>query len=132
MSDQPEKRGPRPRVFEDPNYDRYKRSKRHEDRIGAALGGRRIPRSGGRRFSEWAEGTEDGDVSTPDLKIEHKRTDKGSIRVEREWLDKVREGARMSMRDPALLLTFETPGTTKPPEDWIAVPLDVWKRRNNK
>jgi len=78
----------------------------------------------------WSRGdptTAGGDVSTPDLLLEHKRTVRASLAVRREWLDKVREGAQRAMKEPGMVLTFEEPG--KPPDDWILLPLAVAKRR---
>lgn len=112
--------------LENPNHDRAKRSRKQEDRIANKLGGRRLPRSGGRHWSKYDKTTDDGDIATPDLHVEHKRTDKKSISVKREWLEKVREGAAKFGKHPALVITFEDP--SKPysqPEDWIMVPLDV-------
>jgi hypothetical protein len=127
--------GPKPQRFSNPNYGRYKRSKKHEDRIGSALGGKRLPRSGGLLWSrlESAGGkTAGGDVKTPDYLIEHKRTVKDSISIKREWLDKVREGANSCLRDPALVVTFEVEGSTEPPEDWVMVPIAVFRRLTGK
>ena len=108
------------------NAERPKRSKQHEKRIGRLMGGKRIPRSGGTRWSVHDAKTARGDVSTPDFHLEHKRTDCASLILKREWLEKVREGARDVLKDPGVVITFETKGKV---DDWILVPLDVARRR---
>lgn len=68
-------------------------------------------------------------MSTPDLHVEHKRTDKKSMSIKREWLDKVKEGARKFGKIPALALTFENPAKPQsPPEDWILLPMSAVQR----
>lgn len=110
----------------DPNHDKYKRSKKHEDRLGKRLGGKRIPRSGGLAWSRWDKTTANGDVSIPDFHLEHKRTDAKSMSLQQEWLSKVSEGARRTGKDPGVVITFERTG--KAPEDWALIPLDVFER----
>lgn len=109
----------------DPNYDKYKRSKKHEERLGKRLGGKRIPRSGGLAWSRWDPTTAGGDVAVPDFHIEHKRTEAGSMSIQLEWLDKVKDGARRAGKDAALAVTFEKKG--RPPNDWIMIPLEVFE-----
>jgi hypothetical protein len=73
--------------------------------------------------------TDDGDLSTPEFLVEHKRTDNKSMSIKRDWLDKVREGASRVGKDPALVITFERPAKPGcPPEDWIILPLEVARR----
>lgn len=116
---------PRPKCLDD-NYDRYKRSKGHEDRLAKELGGKRLPRSGGLAWSKGDPTTAGGDLATGSLHIEHKRTVNESISVKKEWLHKVSDGARRVGKYPGLLLTFET--KMSPPEDWICLPLDMVKK----
>lgn len=123
MSDEPRK--PKLRYLE-PNYDRYKRSKKHENRLSKRLGGKRLPRSGGMAWSRWDKTTAQGDVSLPDFHLEHKRTECESMSVKHDWLRKVADGARRVGKDPALGVTFEERG--KAPDDWIMMPLDVFER----
>jgi len=119
--------GGRPRIKHlDANYDRYKRSKRHEDRVAKRLGGRRLPRSGGLAWSRWDRSTAGADLGTAEFHIEHKRTQNKSISVTREWLEKVSEGARKAMKDPGLVLCFEH--KTGEPDEWIAIPLEVFEK----
>jgi hypothetical protein len=109
--------------------DRFRRSKKHENRIGKALGGRRIKRSGGARWSGSDKNTDRGDISTPELHVEHKRTDKASMSLKKEWLDKVRAGAsRTIAKDPAVVITFEDP-IKHTCDDWLMIPLSVARRR---
>lgn len=115
--------------LEEPNNDRARRSRKQEDRIAKKLGGRRLRRSGGSRWSKYDQSTDDGDVATPEFHVEHKRTDNKSMSIKKEWLEKVREGAKKFGKDPALVITFEEPTKPSvPPEDWILIPLDVARR----
>lgn len=125
MSSDETPRRPVPRHL-DPNYDKYKRSKKHEDRLAKKLGGKRLPRSGGLAWSRWDKTTAQGDLKTKELHLEHKRTDAASMSVKREWLDKVSDGARRTAKDPGLLITFESQG--KNAEDWIMIPLELFQR----
>lgn len=70
--------------------------------------------------------TDMGDAKTPLLHVEHKFTDDVSIRVTREWLDKVSSGARQQSKDPCLVITFLHP--TKTPEEWALIPKSVLER----
>jgi hypothetical protein len=49
-----------------------------------------------------------------------------SVRVPREWLAKVSEGAHRRALTPGLVVTFEEPRGHA--EDWLMLPLDVAKR----
>lgn len=114
---------PRPRAFED---NRGKRSRQHERRIAKEMGGQRLPRSGGVFKSNWTnKTTAKGDIRTSDLLIEHKMTSKDSIKVKREWLTKVKDGAWMMDKDPAVVLTFEDRLGI---EEWVLVPRDLFDR----
>jgi Holliday junction resolvase len=115
--------------LENPNYERARRSNKQERKIATKLGGIRRPQSGGKRWSKYDSTTEDGDMTTPEFQVEHKRTDKKSISIKREYLDKVKIGARKFGKDPAVAITFQDP--QKPyaeDEDWIMVPLEVARR----
>ena len=115
--------------LENSNHERARKSRKHEDRVAGRLGGRRLRRSGGAQWSPQDKSTEDGDIATPEFHVEHKGTKKKSLSVKREWLDKVREGARKFGKDPALVLTFDDPAKPhKPPEDWICLPVEVAQR----
>lgn len=120
--------GPKPKAF-DHNYDRYKKSKREEDRVAKKLGGRRLPRSGGLAWSSHDKSTDGGDVMGSHLLVEHKRIEAKvkSVSVKRDWLTKVTQGAaRRAGKIPALVLSFENPrGHAK---DWVVMPLDIAQR----
>jgi hypothetical protein len=135
MSDDEPIRKPKPKWLEKhgDNATRFKRSKAHETRIGESLSGRRLPNSGAKSWSprryRGAEATEtdDGDIETPDFWIEHKATVTGTMSIKKEYCDKVRIGARKNAKDPAVCFTFENRNGTKK-EDWMAVPMEVFKR----
>lgn len=122
--DEPVKR-PVPKHL-DANYDKYRRSKRHETRLSKQLGGKRLPRSGGLAWSKSDPTTAGGDITAPDFLFEHKRTINKSMSVPHEWLVKVSDGARRTGKDPGVILTFEKKNTA--PEDWALVPLAVLER----
>jgi len=107
-----------------------KKSKKHENRIATALGGKRLPASGAKRYTKWLPSsvTAGADVGTPTLHIEAKRAepDTKSIGVTREWLRKVTEGSDRVMKTPAMVLTFELPKGFE--EDWLLLPLSVARR----
>jgi len=124
MSDEPVRK-PQLKYLE-PNYDRYKRSKKHEERLGKRLGGRRLPRSGGLAWSKWDKTTAGGDIAAPTFHFEHKRTDRGSISIPKDWLNKVSEGARRVVKDPGIIVTFEKRGS--PLVEWALIPLEVLER----
>jgi hypothetical protein len=119
--------GPQPKAFE-PNYERAKRSTKHENRFAGRLGGRRLPRSGGLAWSRHDRSTDGGDITTTHLHIEHKRAEPQtkSIGIKRDWLQKVTEGANRQMKIPAMGLTFEDALGFE--QDWVAVPLSVMER----
>lgn len=125
---------PKPKTF-DPNYNRSKKSQKHEKRLADGLGGRTLRQSGAAPVSKWAKKlggghvSEQGDFRTDDFLIEHKSTEKGSMSLKREWLNKVREGAERSARDPAVIITFDR-GLQKH-EDWVLLPRSVFDKLMN-
>ena len=136
MSDEPIERKRLRTKWLEPNSDRKSRSNKTERRVAKKLaGGKRIAQSGGRLWSPRERGsgtrvTEGGDVKTPDFHLENKRTDKKSMSVERAWLDAVKAAARRVMKDPGVILTFET--KLQPAEDWVMVPIEVFERLRAK
>lgn len=130
----------------DANYDRAKRSTKHENRLATRLGGKRLPMSGAKQAGKYAlrpttstqERTEivtaNGDIALPDFLVEHKRTETASLSLKREWWEKVLEGARSTGKEPAILLTFEFRGRpSAKPIDLAVIPLDVFERlRGNR
>lgn len=148
MSAEEEDRSPLGKLkWADPNHDRYKRSKKHEERIAKELGGRRLPNSGGKMRDKYAkvplvskvsfrgEDTEasrnitlDGDIGQRRLHVEHKRTVKDSIGFKKEWWTKVAEGARSTDTIPALVFTFESGRLGVEDLDLAVVPFALLKR----
>ena len=129
----------------EPNYDRFKRSKKHENRLASRLGGRRLPQSGAKRLSSHALRAQtsldekpetitlNGDLSLPDFWVEHKRTETGTMSIKREWWEKLLEGSRTAGREPALLVTFEKKASPfSKPLDLVLIPLDVFERMRGK
>ena len=138
--DDSERKVVKPRWME-PNYDRFKRSKAHENRLASDLGGKRLPQSGAKRLSRFSVSAQtslsqtpptitlNGDLATADFWIEHKRTDTGTMSIKKEWWLKVKEGARQAAKEPALIITFEQRSSpSSKPIDLVLIPLDVFKR----
>jgi hypothetical protein len=132
MSDpEPERKKLRMKWLE-PNSDRAARSNRNERRLAERLGGKRVPRSGGKLWSSRAGGstgtgmTQGGDVTTIDFFIENKRTELKSMSIKREWLTQITEAAARVGKKPALIMTFED--KRKDPEDWVAIPMAEFER----
>jgi len=96
-----------------------KKSKRQEDRVARKMGGRTQKGSGSVMFHK-------GDVKTQELLLECKRTDKASMSVKKEWLEKIAKEAVTYDRVPALSIEFD--GMAKLVEkDWIMVPSSFLK-----
>lgn len=125
----------------DPNYNRFKRSKKHENRLAERLGGKRLARSGAKPLSRYSIGaqtsldqkpdtiTQNGDLALPDYWVEHKRTDTGTMSIKRDWWEKIRDGARQAARTPMLIVTFEKQSSpSSKPIDLVLLPLDVFER----
>lgn len=136
-------------------------TKKHEDRVAERLGGYRLPASGAGTFSKWqgahsrfgmvrlgrgdqtvirSKGkrvTRKGDLTVPGFHVEHKRTKARSIRLQKEWLAKVSEGASQEGKKPALVVTFEGASgrgamrAATPYQDWVLLPLEVFERLIN-
>ena len=124
----------------DPNYDRFKRSQKHETRLADRFGGKRLPQSGAKRLSKHAiraqTGDEKpetitlrGDLTIGDFWIEHKRTETATMSIKREWWLQVVDGARAAGQDPALFITFEKHHSpSSKPVDLVVLPLEVFER----
>lgn len=131
-----------------PNKDRSRRSRKHEQRVADLLGGRRLANSGAKPKSKWLKvarvsnvsfrgeklsenipySTLDGDITQKQLHIEHKSTSKDSISVKREWWLKVKDGAASTDTIPALVLTFESKRAGENHDDIACIPLNVLRR----
>lgn len=140
MADDEEPKKVRPKWL-DPNYDRYKRSQKHENRLASKLGGKRLPQSGAKRLSKYAIRAQEyvghkpstitlnGDLTIGDFWVEHKRTETATMSIKRDWWEKVCDGARAAGQDPALFVTFEKKASpSSKPIDLVLIPLDVFER----
>ncbi|MBF0554011.1 MAG: hypothetical protein HQK96_05560 [Nitrospirae bacterium] len=94
--------------------------KKQEIRASALVGGKRHPASGALFFAK-------GDGSGKNYTIECKRTDKKSITIKAEYLDKITQEASSTGRMP--LVHFELP-TVGPltSKDWILLEADLFER----
>jgi len=112
----------------DPSNDNVKRSKKHEFRIAKEFGGQREPRSGGLAWgTAWKDaGTKGRDITAPDFLIEHKNTQAKTMTLKREWLDRIKEVAKSTFKDPMVIVTFQE--GDEQPDDWCMVPMPVFKR----
>lgn len=112
---------PRQKYLEE-NRERSKRTRQIERKVAKKIGATRLPCSGAKHWSPWVRRSQGADLSTKELHIEHKRTERGSLSVQREWLRTTSEEARRRGKDPALILMFEN--EKEMPEEWIMMPLD--------
>lgn len=105
-----------------------KKSTREERKIAKRLGGRTYARSGGLPWSRSDPTTACGDITTPELHIEHKRIEPNtkSIGVKRDWLRKVTVGAKRQMKTPAMAFHYEN--AQGHAEDWLMLPMDMAER----
>lgn len=129
----------------DPNYDRFKRSKKHENRLASRLGGKRLPQSGAKKFSKYtlraqtslsetpSTVTMNGDLALKDFWVEHKRTDTATMSIKKDWWLKVRDGAIAADREPALILTFENKASpSSKPIDLVLISLEAFEKMRSK
>lgn len=115
--DEYEPKRPKPKLFEQEHNN--KKSKKQEKRIANKLNGKRQKGSGAIRHHK-------GDVKTPDLLLEAKRSDKDSISLKKEWLEKISKEALVSGRVPALAIEFGTADILTAAR-WIAVPENFFQ-----
>jgi hypothetical protein len=116
----------------DDRVTRSRDTKKHENRIARKLGGRRKPRSGASAWSPHIQMTDGGDVDTPELYVEHKRTEHASVSVKLSWLEQITEAAQLRHKAPAVVLTFtggqvrlDKPSSDRCSRDWVMLPLEV-------
>lgn len=77
------------------------------------------------------ESTDGGDLATPKFHFEHKFTRDQSLSIKIEWLDKVEQGAKLKLKDPGLIITFQDQqGHVK--KEYVAMPLTVYERLMRK
>lgn len=136
----------------DPNHDRHKRSLKHEQRIAKDHGGKRLPNSGAKSRSKWTKvakvtdvaftepapkksGSEsfervtlDGDLRTKGFHIEHKRTVHASISFQKDWWEKVAQGAFAFETQPVIALTFESKQLGAPPLDLFVISKELFEK----
>lgn len=94
------------------------RSQKQEKAFAKKIGGARTPGSG-------AFAGHKGDVRNPDFLVECKTTEKKSIRLEREWLEKIDQEALVKQKCPLVHLQFEK--TSKKTEKrWVLMPESEW------
>ena len=105
---------------------RVRKSRKDEERLASEFGGRRLLQSGARRGSKDSSATEGADLTFGNFWVEHKRTERDSLALKREWLAKVAAAAAERIKTPALIVTFE--GNRGQLEDWVLIPKDVFKR----
>jgi Holliday junction resolvase len=108
---------PRSRIFD--KEPTTKKSQRQENKLAGRLGGKRQKGSGALPHHK-------GDVKTQELLIECKRTDKKSMAIKKEWLEKISKEALASHRVPALAIEF---GDVEPlvENNWVAVPAKFFE-----
>lgn len=143
-----EKSSPSPKWLQGTNHENAKIAKKHEYRLAERLGGKRYPGSGNRPLVRKSyrkvlkggrsrpgmrevESTDNGDLATPKFHFEHKFTRNESLSVKLEWLDKVEQGAKLKMKDPGLIITFQDQqGHVQ--KEYVAMPLTVYERLMRK
>jgi len=72
-------------------------------------------------------GSRVGDLQYEDLLIEKKSTEKRSISLKQDYLEKIDRIAFENRRTPALVVEFETTKSNYCPTQWAVIPLDFLK-----
>lgn len=106
----------------------HRRSLRAERAAADVLGGRVLSASGAKPWSHRDGSTRKGDFRTPDLHVEHKRTEALEMRVQREWLRKVAQGGRLCTKIPALVVLIEP--VPEPVREWLFIPVPLLRNRD--
>lgn len=78
---------------------RQEKSQKSEKRLAKSLGMRTTPGSGNKHLHP-------SDIVGKYFRIEHKRTDKKSISLKKEWLDTIAEQAFSRKQNPVLAIQF--------------------------
>ena len=130
-------KSPSPKWLDGDHHENSRQSKKHERRLAERLGGKRLSGSGNRAWSKNTRlgdpkgfhvgRTDQGDIATPEFHFEHKFTRADSLSVKQSWLSKVSEGAKMHLKDPGLIITFQDQ-YGHPEDEWVAMPLEVYER----
>ena len=92
-----------------------------ENRVASRLGGKRQRGSGA---SDYAK----GDVKTDNFLIECKQTEKKSLSIKGEWLSKITREAMAAGKTPALSIEIKGVEDRLVEQDWVAVPMSVFRR----
>lgn len=92
-----------------------------ENRVASNLGGKRQRGSGA---SDYAK----GDVKTDDFLVECKQTEKKSLSVKGKWLSKITREAMAAGKTPALSIEIKGIEDRLVEQDWVAVPMSVFRR----
>lgn len=123
----------RTRTF-DADYRPVNKSRKQEQELAAALGGRRVPGSGafgdggsGKAFDQERRSGPKGDVGLAGYLMEAKMTDRESIAISKSWLAKIDGEASRVGKTPAMALRF-TNMAAGVPIDWTLIPTSVFKR----
>jgi len=95
-------------------------SERHEKSLAQAVKGHKQPASGAFPGAK-------GDVKRDDFLFEAKATEKKSMSIKREWLEKIDKQATGQRRLPALEISFSEMAFGVEAE-WIMIPRSVWIR----
>lgn len=125
---------------EKPKSDIGVAGRKSESRIGENLASRLTKASG-------ASDGDKGDIETPvwnlketydpeayQFRMECKSTQAQSLAIQRGWLHKIAAEAQGYLQTPALVISFtDNEGrTTTPNDDWVAIPLSVFKELFNE
>lgn len=98
--------------------------KNQEEESAAMVGGSRHAGSGASRYCK-------SDASSDEWQIECKQTEKQSMSLKTEWLEKIQHEAAGKGKMPMMHLRFT--GMAKDiPEDWIMIPKWVFERIQNE
>lgn len=102
-------------------WDKKPHEKRQNKRLDKSIGGYLTPASGA---LDGAKGDRELDGT---IKIEQKATDKKSISIKFEFLEKIFREAKQQGKDPALMFSFLKIKSIAP-TDWAAIPVSLFKR----
>ncbi len=93
-----------------------------ENRVARKVDGKRQAGSGA---SDYAK----GDVDAKEFLVECKKTEKGSLRVTKKWLNKISLEANGVQKWPALAIEIQG-GPDEPmcDRDWVAIPARVFRK----
>jgi len=112
-------------AYTDPAVRRVDKSKKHETRVAATYGGRRLAASGAAPFGRRDRNTAGADVTSELLLMQHKGTERNSLSIQREWLFEITTEAARRSKYPALVITFDA--ETRVDNEWVAVPRKVFQ-----